>query len=30
VKGLPQDLSLSPFKDPFFSGKFEHFEKTLG
>lgn len=29
VKGLPQDLTLSPFKDPFFSGKFEHFEKIL-
>jgi hypothetical protein len=30
VKNLPDNLSLSPFRDPFFLGKFEHFEKILG
>jgi len=29
VKQLPKDLSLSPFRDPFFSGKLTSFEKIL-
>jgi hypothetical protein len=29
IKGLPRELSLSPFRDPFFALKSEHFEKIL-
>lgn len=30
IKNLPGDLTLTPFQDPYFSGKFATFEKTLG